>query len=232
MVSRERGANLALQLGIEFMEIKETWNSPIEILFYQIVRAIDNYTHRAKDFDEFRRCPEVRATERRSLGAAFSRWMKSDLDKLKASIQPFRRKTQEADISHLRHAIIHDEQETARCLIQSGLDVNSLDQSGSTLLHIAAALNRVEITKLLLQNGASVDQVLPLNGTALTVAASRGHGEIAQILLAYGARVDIPCDYYENMLQAVARRDNPHILRHLNKRMSWKPYNSKRYSLC
>ncbi|CAG9936402.1 unnamed protein product [Clonostachys rosea f. rosea IK726] len=228
MVSKPQGANLALQLGIEFMEVNETGNSPIEILFYPIVRVIDTYTRKGKGFDEFSRCPG----EQRSGARAISRRMKSDLDKIKASIRPYRRKTREAGINTLRNAIVNDQQETARRLIQSGVDVNSYDQSGFTLLHIAAALNRVEIAKLLLQNGASVNQIAPLNGTALTVAASRGNDEIVQLLLGYGARVDDPCDYYENMLQTSARRDNPNILRQLNKRMSWNPFKTRKYSWC
>ncbi|CAH0020584.1 unnamed protein product [Clonostachys rhizophaga] len=229
MVSKPQGANLALRLGIEFMEMNETWNSPIEILFYPIVRVIDTYTREGKGSDEFSRCP---GTQRSGARAAFSRRMKSDLDKIKASIRPCIRKSREADIKNLRNAIVNDQQETVRSLVQSGVDVNGFDQSGSTLLHVAAALNRVEIAKLLLQSGASVNQISPLNGTALTVAASRGNDEIVQLLLGYGARVDDPCDYYENMLQTVARRDNPNILRQLNKRMSWNPFKTRKYSWC
>ncbi|CAG9985053.1 unnamed protein product [Clonostachys byssicola] len=230
MVSKEQGANHALQLGIEFMEMKETWNSPIEILFYPIVRVIDTYTRKGKRSDKFPGCSEQRSGAR----ATFSRKMKSDLDKIKASIRPFRRNTREADFKNLRNAIVNDEQETTRRIIQSGVDVNAFDPSGATLLHIAAALNRVEIAKLLLQNGASVNQISPLNGTALTVAASRGNDEIVQLLLRHGARVDDPCDYYENMLQTVAQRDNPTILRRLSKRMSWNPFKNKnrKYSWC
>ncbi|VUC28816.1 unnamed protein product [Clonostachys rosea] len=226
MVSKRRGSSLAVQLGIEFVEIKETWNSPVETLFYQIVRAIDTYARQAGDFDEFHQCPRVTAAQR--FGATVSSWMKLVFRKLKVAMRPCRRKAQEANINRLCDAIIDNQQETVRRLIYSGVDVNSFDQSGSTPLHIAAALNRVEIAKLLLQNGASGNQVSPLTGTALTVAASRGNDEIVKILLQYDAGVDMPCDYYENMLRAAARRDNPHILRHLNKRMSWNPYSTRR----
>lgn len=76
-------------------------------------------------------------------------------------------------------------------LLESGAEVDKVDDSKSTALHKASLRGHLDIVKTLLEYGADVDKVD--NGeakqTALHKASFRGHHNIVKTLLEHGAEV-------------------------------------------
>lgn len=77
-------------------------------------------------------------------------------------------------------------------LFQRGVDPNSTDISGNTLLTIAANEGHIELVRLLIANKAKLNARNRNGETALQLAAYRGHEPIVHMLLAAGARTDTP----------------------------------------
>ena len=74
-------------------------------------------------------------------------------------------------------------------LLENGADVNMLDRSGCTPLHLAASFGHKAIVELLLVKGADIHA--RVNGsTALHLAAEKKHIEVVELLLANGAKND------------------------------------------
>ncbi|WP_026224523.1 ankyrin repeat domain-containing protein [Methyloversatilis thermotolerans] len=71
--------------------------------------------------------------------------------------------------------------------IDRGLDVNSVDLRGETLLIIAARNGYGDMVKALLARRARIEAVNAVGETALAVAAFSGHADIVEQLLAAGA---------------------------------------------
>ena len=70
-----------------------------------------------------------------------------------------------------------------------GEDVHQAEESGYTVLHLAAAKGRLEIAKILLENGARLSE--KRNYTPLVEAAYHNQAKMAEMLIEYGAVVDI-----------------------------------------
>lgn len=76
-------------------------------------------------------------------------------------------------------------------MLNSGADVNILDEDGRTALMEAVIDNNVEIAKLLIQHGADVNKQDDLGETsALHFAAQNNSSELVEILLENQAEVD------------------------------------------
>jgi ankyrin repeat protein len=76
---------------------------------------------------------------------------------------------------------------TVAGFIDRGLDVNSVDPRGETLLIIASRAGHVELVKALLARRAKLEAVNAVGETALAVAAYNGHADVVDLLLAKGA---------------------------------------------
>jgi len=68
-------------------------------------------------------------------------------------------------------------------LLRRGMDVNTTDPQGLSLLMIAARGNNVELAKFLLNNRANVQRRNSHGDTALTLASFAGNKEIVRLLL-------------------------------------------------
>lgn len=75
-------------------------------------------------------------------------------------------------------------------LLQRGLDVNTADRDGSTLLLIAARTGNVELASFLLKNRASHSRANRYGDTPLLAAAAQGQIAVAEQLIAAGAGIN------------------------------------------
>ena len=77
-------------------------------------------------------------------------------------------------------------------LVQRGMDVNTTDQSGMTLLMIATRNGNIALVKSLLANRANVNRRNQHGDSALLLAALKPDLEAVKLLLEHGADVNPP----------------------------------------
>ncbi|XP_023799202.1 putative ankyrin repeat domain-containing protein 31 isoform X3 [Cyanistes caeruleus] len=87
----------------------------------------------------------------------------------------------------LHRAVIHQDINLVRRIIQAGGSVNAQDYAGLTALHIASVEGSYRIANLLLKAGADVNATQNEQITPLQDAVKEGHYEVANLLLWYGA---------------------------------------------
>ena len=98
-------------------------------------------------------------------------------------------------MSPLHYAVVMNERQIVKVLLDAGADVNLVDEWGKTPLHEAAfGTVRVkqpdaEIPLMLIGAGADVNARTDSNNTPLHIAAYAGHNSVAQALLRHGADV-------------------------------------------
>ena len=79
--------------------------------------------------------------------------------------------------------------ETVRLLVDHGADVNALDYSHSTPLHLASSQGVLEAVQILIKHGADVNAQNETNLTPLHRASLLGDVQIVQLLIDHGADV-------------------------------------------
>lgn len=77
-----------------------------------------------------------------------------------------------------------------RDLIQDGVDVNTVDETGQTALHFAVDKGAIDCAKLLLEAGAKVNATDREGISVLQAAVIAGHVEVTKMLLEEGADPD------------------------------------------
>ena len=87
-------------------------------------------------------------------------------------------------------AIKSDDATAAAQLIRRGVEVETVDAQGNTLLMLAAREGSLRAVKMLCEMHARLDAANSLGETALMYAALQGHLEVVRTLLAQGAAVD------------------------------------------
>ena len=91
----------------------------------------------------------------------------------------------------IHFAAFHNAVGVAKVLLANGADVNAIDFSGYTPLHIAAIQNsRIDVAAVLLANGANVNAKNRYGGTPLHHTAFLNAYNVAELLLANGANVN------------------------------------------
>lgn len=93
--------------------------------------------------------------------------------------------------SELYNAIEAKNLELIQSLVNEGVDVNQVDEDGSTPLHAALREYSIETIELLLKNKANLDQVIKGKYTLLYVACFQGQIDIVRLLLKKGANVSL-----------------------------------------
>lgn len=83
----------------------------------------------------------------------------------------------------LADAILEENLKAVKAVLQTGIDINDIDEYGFTPLIEAAIADNFEITQLLINYGANPNQIDTLGGTALHWAAENNNLKIAQLLL-------------------------------------------------
>ncbi|WP_068636553.1 ankyrin repeat domain-containing protein [Thauera butanivorans] len=86
-------------------------------------------------------------------------------------------------------AVLGDAKGLAR-LIDGGIDPNSVDASGNTLLILAAREGQAATVEALLQRGVPIDQQNPSGDSALMLAVLGGYDDVVRALLKAGAKVN------------------------------------------
>jgi hypothetical protein len=91
----------------------------------------------------------------------------------------------------LHWAVIINNVELVRTLIQNGEDLNIGDDTGWRALHWATFLDKSQIVELLIDGGVDLDAQNDMGWTALHWAAYKYHREIVEMLIDAGADVSI-----------------------------------------
>jgi len=76
-------------------------------------------------------------------------------------------------------------------LLDSGTDINALDQHGQTSLMIAAHRGQTAVVRLLVARGAAMDRSAKYHLTALMLAVIGGHADVVRLLVDAGADTTI-----------------------------------------
>lgn len=117
----------------------------------------------------------------------------------------------------LLQAVFRGELEQVAFLLQSGTDVNELDEDGRTALHHAAIDGNSEMAAYLIRKSANIDLQDDIGYSALHYAAQNNCSEIASLLIEKGAIID-SLDQYGNtpLWKAVfSYRDDASIIQQL-----------------
>lgn len=94
---------------------------------------------------------------------------------------------------------------TVRQILDTGVDVNTLQDGDGTALIGAARGGQFEMVEYLLSRGADVNLACPGDGNPLIAASANGHALVARLLLDRGARIDEVVTGDENALITAAR---------------------------
>ena len=81
---------------------------------------------------------------------------------------------------------------TVAGFLDKGLDPNTTDREGHTLLMTASRLGHLDLAKLLIARKASVTRRSAQGDTALMLASLKGHVAVAQLLITHGGQVRQP----------------------------------------
>lgn len=97
--------------------------------------------------------------------------------------------------SLIHKAVIMDEPEIAKELIEHGVELNFHGDLGNTPLHIAASFGRLEMVKILIAGNAQVDSLDEGSMTPLFHAIMGNRLGIVRYLISHGASLDqVDCD--------------------------------------
>ncbi|KAL7921513.1 hypothetical protein ACQKWADRAFT_295261 [Trichoderma austrokoningii] len=96
----------------------------------------------------------------------------------------------EDGVTPLLQAVLHDNAETMKMLIEKGADIEATFQNGDTSLLWVVFKGYEEITKILLDKGADVEATSHEGWTPLTRAAAEGHEGIVKMLIEKGADIE------------------------------------------
>ena len=95
------------------------------------------------------------------------------------------------------------------------LAVESSDDYGTTLLHVAARNGHRDVAKVLIDSGAPVDTMDKSGTTALHVAAKNGYERVIEVLVNAGATVDTEDMYGWTPLSSALLKDYSNVVRYL-----------------
>jgi ankyrin repeat protein len=90
------------------------------------------------------------------------------------------------------HAVNNDDEQAVSQLLKRGVDVNTVDANGDSLLALAARRGKPEMMKTLLDARPRINTRNAHGETALMLAAFNGHTGAVQALLAQGAEFNHP----------------------------------------
>ena len=96
-------------------------------------------------------------------------------------------------VSAFIDALIDDDPQQVRALLESGLDLNSrYDGTGRAVLHLCAQGGTVKIAEVLMEHGADVHSLDPWGMTTVVIAARWGSASILRLFLELGVDPNVP----------------------------------------
>jgi ankyrin repeat protein len=98
----------------------------------------------------------------------------------------------QSSLDEILRAVHAGDVKTVAGYLDKGLDPNTTDSVGLTLLMNASRLGHVELVKLLIARKANVALRSPHGDTALMYASLKGQLAVAQVLITHGAKVNQP----------------------------------------
>jgi TolB-like protein len=117
----------------------------------------------------------------------------------------------------LINAILSDQMETVKLLIDQGADVNEKGSDNFTPLHWAAYYGKAEMARILLNKGAQVNARSEAYGTPLTLAAQYGFTDTVKVLLEKGADINIADSYGRTALSYAEAEKNTYLIQLLKR---------------
>ena len=107
--------------------------------------------------------------------------------------------------SSLMYAAAANDRELAERLLDGGASPNLKDdESGNSVLHVAAENGAFDVARLLLDRGAVIEAQNNRKVTPLIVAATWSQTELARLLIKWGARVNYCCGHWGTALHHAA----------------------------
>jgi hypothetical protein len=107
----------------------------------------------------------------------------------------------------LDQAVVDGDIDQVKSQISAGVDVNSKNRLGWTLLHTAIRNRRTEIIKMLIDKGADVNAKDNRGRTPLHFAVETGQKDIVEQLIAKGAEINVMDSRADNAL-SLAKKNN------------------------
>ena len=92
----------------------------------------------------------------------------------------------------LLKAVNEDDAKTVGDLLNKGLDPDTADKDGNTILMTASRLGYADLVTLLIERDAKVNRQSPHGDTALMFACLKGHLAVAKLLVSNGAKISQP----------------------------------------
>lgn len=99
---------------------------------------------------------------------------------------------QPTPLEHMLGAVQKGDARGVQAWLNKGLDANSVDPKGFSLLMLAAREDHREVATLLLDRKARVNQRTAFGDTALMLASFKGHLDMVRLLVARGAEIQHP----------------------------------------
>lgn len=117
--------------------------------------------------------------------------------------------------ANIIEAVENGDKDSLKNFIDSGVDINEIDEDGLTPIIAATLGGYSDIVQLLIDAKADVDIKNEDGATALFLACEQGHTDIAKMLIASGADINAKCSWDMTPLIRAADFDHPEIVEHL-----------------
>lgn len=112
------------------------------------------------------------------------------------------------DVKHFVNLIESNQIEAAQLMLEKGMDANSTDHAGNTLLLYAIVTENAKVVELLIKYGANINVKINKGCTLLILVARRNYVTIAELLLKNDAKIEETND--DNMTALMHAAESGH----------------------